>query len=143
VPIDGPDSRRLSVAVMTALVATAVLGPLLAPFPGSIGVAAVSCEDGVVDELTLRTDYEGDEPVTVTAHVWSERQHVQFAWEPTRVRVVPGEQTVHLEAPDDRAVTKESRAQVWLASVDGRRAVENFDVVCPNQKLEGRELFNG
>jgi hypothetical protein len=115
---------------MTALVATGVLGPLLAPFPGSIGVASASCEDGAVAELTLRVDDEGDEPATVTAHVWSERQHVQFAWEPTRVRVVPGEQTVHLKAPDDRAVTKESRAQVWLASVDGRRAVENFDVEC-------------
>jgi hypothetical protein len=85
---------------------------------------------GAVGELTLQIDYEGDEPVTVTAHVWSERQHVQFAWEPIRVEIAPGEQTVRLEAPDDRAVIEESRAQVWLASSDGHRAVGNFDVKC-------------
>jgi hypothetical protein len=103
---------------------------MLAPFPGSIGVASASCEDGAVDELTLRVDYEGDEPATVTAHVWSERQHVQFAWEPTRVEIEPGEQTIHIEAPDERAVIEESRAQVWVASADGQRTVENIDVRC-------------
>jgi hypothetical protein len=52
-------------------------------------------EDEFVDELTLRVDHEGDEPMTVTAHVWAERQYVQFVWEPTRVET--GEQTVRIE----------------------------------------------
>lgn len=123
-----PNNVAFALVVVLLVSSIAVAGSVTS-LPADLDVEAADCADGTVDQLTLTVTYHGDEPRAVTPHVWSERQHVQFAWIPEQVWLEPGTQTVTITAPDARAVIDGERAQVYL--VDGpQRVVENFDVQC-------------
>lgn len=120
---------RNAVSVLVVLLAVGAIvaqGHAAATLAADVDVVEQTCEAGTVTALTLRID--AAEPVVVTPHVWSAKQHVQFAWQPSTIRVT-GTETVRIRAPDPRAYIQSDRAQVWIA--DGqRRAIANFAVHC-------------
>lgn len=125
---------RRGVTILIAVVVTVlVLGNIVmsghaaATLDADVEVIGQTCEDDAVTGLRLHISQESAPSLTVTPHVWSSRQHVQFAWEPTSITVYDGGQNVSISAPDDRAVIEGDRAQVYLAAGQ-QRAIENFEV---------------
>jgi len=122
--------RAASLAIAAAVFVLVVSqGHAATALPADVEVVEERCFHGDVIELTLEVDYRGEVPVTVTPHVWSEHQHVQFAWSPQEIRLEPGTQTVAISAPEERAVINGigARGQIYLA--DGqRRAITNWGV---------------
>jgi hypothetical protein len=123
-----------AVVVVVAVVVTALLfgniiasGHAAATLDADLDVIGQTCSDGAVTELTLRVGYEQAPMTTVTAHVWSSRQHVQFTWDRPDVRLFDGDQNITITAPDERAYIEGDRAQVYLATGQ-QRAIENFEV---------------
>lgn len=115
--------RRRRLVVCAVLVGAVALvlgaGHAAATLPGETAIVDATCSQENVTALTLRVEYHGDGPVTVTPHVWSARQHVQFSWGPDNLTLQPGSQTLRIEAADERAFIHEAPIQVWLA--DGQR----------------------
>jgi len=124
--------RGLTIMIVVA-VTVFVLGNIIvsghasATLDADLDIIGQTCSDGAVTELTLHVGYEQAPMTTVTPHVWSSRQHVQFTWEPRDVRLFDGDQNVTISAPDERAFIEGDRAQVWLA-VGQKRAIQNFEV---------------
>lgn len=128
-----PWREELLVRVASAVIALVVFalvishGHAATTFPAEVAVVDERCVDGNVTALRIAVGYHGDRPVTVTPHVWSSQQHVQFSWTPQAIRLDPGENFVTISAPDERAYLAGDRAQVYLA--DGqRRAITNWEI---------------
>lgn len=130
--------RRASGAAAVAIGAIVVVllivtsGHAAATLPADLVVTDSTCEDGNVTALTLRVEYHGSDPTTVTPHVWSARQHIQHTWQPENISLKPGVQTVRIETESEWGEIRGDGAQVYLA--DGqRRVIENWRV----QRCEG------
>jgi hypothetical protein len=119
----------LIAAVVTGLVLGNIVmsGHARATLDADVEVVGQTCEDGAVTDLRLHISQESAPSLTVTPHVWSSRQHVQFTWEPSSITVYDGSQNVTISAPDERAVLNGDRGQVWIAAGQ-QRAIENFEV---------------
>jgi hypothetical protein len=122
------------VTILIAVVVTVlVLGNIVmsghaaATLDADVEVIGQTCEDGAVTDIRLHISQESAPSLTVTPHVWSSRQHVQFAWDPASITVYDGGQNVTISAPDERAYIEGDRAQVWVAAGQ-QRAIENFEV---------------
>lgn len=126
--------RRVAAAVGLGLVVATIVGVghVAATLPAQVTVLEEHCTAGNVTALTLAVEYDGTQPVTVTPHVWSSKQHVQFPWQPESIQLEPGRQVVHITAPDPRAYIQSERGQVWLASGQ-QRSITNWEVTpCPS-----------
>jgi len=125
--------RRAWPILIAALVTALVLGNIVASghaaatLEADVDVLEQTCEDGAVTELRLHVSQESAPSLTVTPHVWSSKQHVQFAWDPESITVYDGGTNVTISAPDERAYIAGDRAQVWVAAGQ-QRAIENFEV---------------
>ena len=118
----------LAVAVTVLVVGNIIAsGHAAATLEADVDVVGQTCEDGAVTDLRLHISQESAPSLTVTPHVWSSRQHVQFTWEPASITVYDGGKNVTISAPDDRAVIEGDQAQVWIAAGQ-ERAIENFEV---------------
>lgn len=116
----------LTAVVFATALTVGAWGASAATLPADIEVADTSCADGQIYAVELSVAYHGDASVEATAHVWSSRSHVQFAWAPTRVNLTPGAQTVRLRAPRQRAAVAGDRAQVAL-NAGQQRAIVNWE----------------
>jgi hypothetical protein len=121
--------RTLLAVVVAGLVLgnIVVSGHAAATLDADVDVLEQTCEDGVVTELRLHIAQESAPSLTVTPHVWSSKQHVQFPWTPESITVYDGGRNVTISAPDERAYIEGDRAQVWIAAGQ-ERAIENFEV---------------
>ncbi|WP_435067710.1 hypothetical protein [Haloplanus sp. C73] len=125
--------RRSVTILLAAALATFVLGNVVmsghaaATLDGDVEVISQTCDDGAVTALDLHIIQESAPSLTVTPHVWSSRQHVQFTWEPASITVYDGGTNVTISVPDERAYIEGDRAQVWI-SAGQQRSIENFKV---------------
>lgn len=125
-----------STGVATALIVVvativSVWSAQAAALPADLDVEDVECVGGEAASLLLNVQLHADDPMEVTVHTWSERNHVQIAWEPVRVELTPGPNWFWVRAPRERAYLDGSHAQVWVAA-DQQRAVENWRIEgCP------------
>lgn len=127
-PSNVPATVTIAVVVSVLVLGQIVTaGHAAATLDADVDVIEQRCEADAVTDLTLRIDVESAPSSGATAHVWSSRQHVQFSWEPSGIRLHNGTQTVTISAPDERAHLKGDRGQVWLA-VGQRRVLENIEV---------------
>jgi hypothetical protein len=118
----------VAVAVSVLVIGNIVVsGHAAATLNADVDVVGQACEDGAVTDLRLHISQESAPSLTVTPHVWSSRQHVQFTWDPASITVYDGGQNVTISAPDERAYIEGDRAQVWVAAGQ-QRAIENFEV---------------
>jgi hypothetical protein len=125
----------LLVAIVAAALALGAAGGVViaghsaAQLPAEMDVVLEHVEEGErgpnITALVVEVDYHGDEPVTVTPHVWSSRQHVQHAWKPYNLTLQPGTNMIEFRSPNPHAPIRDDKAQLWLA--DGqRRATLNW-----------------
>lgn len=122
--------REVALAVLLTTAAGGVVaaGHADAQLPADVAVTGATCADGGVMALDLRVSYHGATPTTVTAHVWSARQHVQYAWQPTRTTLRPGVQRLSIRAPDPRAQITAPPVQIALAAGQQRVIVNTAEV---------------
>lgn len=121
--------KILLAVVITVLVLgnVVVSGHAAATLDADVEVIGQNCKDGAVTELRLHIAQESAPVVTVTPHVWSSRQYVQFTWEPAEIQVFDGGRNVTISAPDERAHIEGDRAQIWIAAGQ-QRSIQNFEV---------------
>jgi hypothetical protein len=122
------------VAVILILVAIFGAAPVeeMSRLPASMEVVNSTCDshDGRtnITSVTLRVTYNSSEPITVHAHSWDSKRHIQHSWDPRNITLEPGTQTVTIRAPRPRAgIGPNSRAQVYL-NHGQRRVIENWEV---------------
>ncbi len=118
--------------VVVAGIVIGISGVQAANLPAEVTVSDLDCRDGEIASLELSVEYSGEDPVEVTPHVWSTRSHIQLSWDPTKITLEPGVNTVEIEPPRPRGRVVGDYAQVYLA--DGqRRAIANWRVkTCPS-----------
>lgn len=131
----GSPRARVLVAIVVGALALGTVGGVViaghsaAELPAEMDVVLEHVEEGErgsnITALVVEVDYHGDEPITVTPHVWSSRQHVQHAWKPYNLTLQPGANMIEFRAPNPHAPIQSDKAQLWLA--DGqRRATLNW-----------------
>lgn len=126
-----PHRPALLTAVVVTLFAVSIIfwGHSAAAMNGGVDVVNTTCEDGNITAVTAAVTYHADRSTTVTAHVWSSKQHVQHSWSPQRIEIESGRTQIRFEPRSNRGYIRGDQAQIAIN--DGqRRAIENWRVSC-------------
>lgn len=127
----------VAVALGWLLVASMILaaGHAAAELPATATVTDSQCaEYGDVASVTLRVSLQTNSAVTVHAHTWDQKRHVQHAWTPSNVTLEPGVSIVTFQAPNpEAAITGGAHTQLALNSGQ-KRVITNWRARrCPSK----------